>query len=143
MEAKITAEELTVLAWFHENAVGYGPKFAEFHETLESGTDIKHPALMRAVTYLDGWGLVGCVVADRGYSGERPECMLTSVWFTSAGENYMRILDAQPGIAKRVTVAVLRSAGDAILKVAGIALAEVIKAQMNSTFTSQSAPRQL
>jgi hypothetical protein len=79
---------------------------------------------IKSASFLDGYGFVGLSVVEQetfGSGSANP----AKIWLTSAGECYMRELDAAPGVARQVGVGVVKllwDEGKGQLAAAAIAL---------------------
>ena len=133
MEAKISADELRLLVWLHENAKAFGESGAWYPQAMTKELGISAAQLAKDASYLAGHHLVGATFGDRTHLGSSsPEYWLQSLYLTSVGENYIRVLEEKPGIAQRLTIATLKKVEDVAVKIAGTVLAEIIKQQMRS-----------
>lgn len=83
--------------------------------------------LYKAASYLAGFGLVGVRLhdaSDNAADGQVP--IVWFYWLTSAGENYVRDIEAQPSVARRLTLASLGTAKEIVIKAAGTVLGELL-----------------
>ena len=108
MEAnKITPDELRLLAYLHERAPGYGAEFTFDGGRVATDLGVNPDDMLRHVSYLREFGLAGANLLSRPSmrgDGSVGSVRLQGIWLTGLGENYMRDLEARPGIATRLTV---------------------------------------
>jgi len=107
MPAKINEDELQILAWLHEHATGYGQRHQFLLSDVGQGVGIDKDLLPKPLSYLEEHGLVGVHAIDVS-TQVGDEYVLEGVWLTGIGEDYMRELEAQPGIARKLTVGAVR-----------------------------------
>lgn len=130
---RIGQEELLLLTFMHENALGYGPQFKMDPAKIMGGLNMEYAEFLRYVSYLAEHRLAGLNTIDRSGRGDGVEgsFRLTTVFLTGFGEDYMRALEAEPTVARRVTVAVVKelwSMGTSTLKdIAAGTLARMFK----------------
>lgn len=99
MNTHISKDEFTLLAWLHENAEGYSDEFSYTEDELANHLGWERLTLRKAISYLDGLELLGA----ESISTYGNPIRFVRVWLTADGENFMRELEAQPGIAKTIT----------------------------------------
>ncbi len=114
MNANINEDELKLLAYLHERAEGYDENFRFEPEPVGSELSIDDRELRKIASYLVSHGLVG-MEASRFDNGD---VLLHGLWLTGAGEDYVRELEAQPSVSKKITVAVVKEMGNALRTVA-------------------------
>lgn len=128
MEAKINDDELRLLVWLHENARGFGQGMGFYWPSVVQRIEIEESSLRHAATYLQGHGLVGMSVQDMSAFGDdAPEVHIGELWLTSFGENYIRNIEAAPGVAQKLTLSALAKIGGGVKVVATTILTEIIK----------------
>jgi len=129
MEYRINEDELKLLTFVCDKALGFGDSFMiQAKDLTETGLD--SAALTRAATYLEGWGFVHTLTAggSRGASAS-----VLSVGPLSLGEAYMREVAARLQAdnklerGKRLGLAALSGIMDAGLKVAVSVLSDVAR----------------
>jgi hypothetical protein len=103
MGTNITKDELRLLACLHEHAKGYGDAFTLDKAELLRVLGVDEPTLLRSVSFLMPFGLIGAKITTLGHGAETAS-LLRWVWLTAAGENFMRELEAQPAFAQRITM---------------------------------------
>jgi hypothetical protein len=114
MKANINEDELKLLACLRENARGYSDDFQFDPALVQSELNVPEEELVKNASYLASHGLIGLQVAVT-----RDGCEgIGSLWLTGTGEDYMRELDAAPGIARKVTVAVVAEMGKTLRDIA-------------------------
>lgn len=119
MKANINEDELQLLAFLHETVTGFGPSFAIAVRTVELGLGIDSEQLKRNASYLMEHGLAGVQgVGNLQITTGRRFFTATEIWLTGTGEDYMRELECQPGIAKKVTVAAVKEGWSVIRDIA-------------------------
>jgi hypothetical protein len=116
MTANISDDELGLLAYLHENVMGYGEPFGIAPNRICSALNVTGEQLFRDTSYLAQHGLVGMKVLNTSGFGDGPagSHSLRLVFLNASGEDYMRELERRPGMPKRITVAVLKEAGNAL-----------------------------
>lgn len=133
MEAKINEHELRLLIWLHENVRGFNEGSGVRGADVCKGLGHDSPSLYRIATYLAGHQLVGLRLGDVTTLGSRgQDFRIIYIWLTSFGEDYIRNIEAEPGIARRLTVSTLAAVKELALKTASALLTEIIKQQMRS-----------
>jgi hypothetical protein len=122
MKANINEDELRQLAYLHEHATGYTDDFQIDPDNVRVELVVTDEQLAKHASYLAAHGLAGVsVVTTRdGYEG------LSSLWLTGDGEDYMRELESQPGVGKKVTVAVVKEMGNALRTIAVQILSDLL-----------------
>lgn len=132
MEYRINETELAVLACLHEGVEGYGPRHAVDMVSVAGEMSADPTDVRKAVSYLEGWGLVGVAADLATYETEA----FPPIYLTSQGEAYMREVDekaAEAGLVnrgKRLGVAGLKAAGEAAVKIGTAVLTEVAKGML-------------
>ena len=128
MQQRIEDDEVTVLVWLRENAKGMGRRFAFSADHVAENTGMGLDRLVKAATYLEGWGLIGLsgdLAADADPIG--------GPYLTSQGEAYLREIDdrlQQQKLlprGKRLGMAALKGAFDTVLKIGVDVLTELAK----------------
>lgn len=106
MTANINEDELKLLTHLHEHATGYGEHAQFLVESLLAVMNMEKEKFRKDISYLKEHGLVGVHAVP--FKSQRPVYYeITTVWITGLGEDYMRALEKEPGIARRLTVSVL------------------------------------
>jgi hypothetical protein len=117
MNANINEDELRVLAFLHETVAGYDENFELDPKAVGKSLALDEQQLAKTASYLASHGLVGMATADTStFNGHA--FLFTALWLTGKGEDYMRELEAQPGIGKRITVALVRETWNTLRPVA-------------------------
>jgi hypothetical protein len=126
MTANINENELKLLAYLHEHARGYGKDFkVDIGEaTKAAGFDLLQ--FGRHASYLAEHGLVGISVMDVERFSE-DDIIYEGLWLTGQGEDFMRELESQPGVPKKLTVSAISEGWGAIKSIAASLLAEYTK----------------
>src|SRR5271156_2218541 len=107
MKANISDDELKLLAFLHENARGYTSDFPFDPDNVCSVLKIEGPQLAKDGSYLASHGLIGIdIVTDRDGIES-----VSQLWLAGQGEDYMRELENQPGVPRKVTVKVVIEMG--------------------------------
>ena len=105
MNFHISEIELKLLAYLHEKVDGYGYEFRLEPVNIMQGLSISSAEMAKAGSYLDQHKLVGFKVATSfDSSGELVGFTGLSIHLTGLGEDYMRALEQQPGIMRKITV---------------------------------------
>ncbi len=92
MQAKINELELNLLAYLHEHAAGYSDNQRFPPEDIANGLGCTIAELVKAATYLAGWGLVGL------WRTPAVVCKpIAPIYLTHLGENYMRTMRGTTG----------------------------------------------
>ena len=115
--ANISEAELTLLTYLHEHAKGYTEEFGIPAPIAEGDLQVPAQQLGKDLSYLVAHGLAGRkVVTNPGFqrlvhdnTGQLVPLKFI-MWISGDGENFMRELEAQPGVARRLTTTVLKSA---------------------------------
>ena len=129
MKANINEDELRLLAYLHERAEGYDENFQLDPAIVGKELVLDAPQLAKAASYLASHGLVGMETADTStFSGR--SFLFNGLWLTGTGEDYMRELEDQPGVGKKITVAVVREMGSTLRTIAVGVLTELVKRQV-------------
>src|SRR5713101_3018336 len=120
METNINEDELTLLSYLHENAKGYGRRFALDADEVAEQLTWSQDQFCKAASYLAEWDLV--VLAD----DIDDDPMISFVALAGEGENYMRELEKRLadqtllGRGKRATLAgitgLVKTARDAVIQ---------------------------
>jgi hypothetical protein len=138
VETRINEAELSLLAYLHENAEGYGESFCIETEKAATELNLGVNEFWRVASYLSGWGLMG--ISDvTGGPTYGPVTTMSPIYLTSAGEAYMREVDeraAASGIAergKRLGVASVKALGQGLLKIASDVLTDLAMKAMRGT----------
>jgi hypothetical protein len=130
MTANINEDELRLLAYLHEHAEGYDGNFAFEPENVASALNFEMPAMKKNSSYLAAHGLVGMSAADTTTMTARGFIFVT-VWLTGLGEDYMRALEKEPSVGRKLTVGAVSQMWDAgkgiIVSTAAQLLAEYVK----------------
>jgi len=113
MNANINEDELSLLAYLHEHAGGYGEHCRIEPKKIMAAMNFDDPAFVKHLSYLEEHGLAGYKTMDVSTMKTGPKHRIVGVWLTGDGENFMRELEAQPGIATKITVAVIKEIGKA------------------------------
>jgi hypothetical protein len=117
MKANITEDELKMLAYLHEHAGGCGERHSMGGAQLCRELGLADKQLSGNLSYLEGHDLAGARVTDASsFNGQF--FIINSIWLTSNGEDYMRELENQPGVPKKVTLAVVKQMGTAFRDIA-------------------------
>lgn len=102
MGNNISKDELAILAYLHEHAEGYTQEFQMTPGEVAQAMRIDLPKFQKDASYLAAHGLVGMQAMDAS-SDEGRLFLFVGIWLTGDGENFMRELENQPGIAQRIT----------------------------------------
>lgn len=131
MQARITEDELRLLVWLHENAKGFNDGSGFDPDEVSQALEVDDSTLYKLASYLSGHGLVGLKLANMTHFGSRgQESSIIFLWLTSLGEDYVRNIEAEPGIARRLTVSTLAEVKDLAVKTATTILTELVKQQL-------------
>src|SRR4051812_5003639 len=103
MDFHIRESEQRLLAYLHENAVGYGPAGELNPKQVMRDLRLPEPELKKQASYLAGLGLLDVRAISQTTFGPSTHNMV-GIYLTSEGENFMRELEEQPGIPARITV---------------------------------------
>lgn len=138
MDFHINDLELQVLAHLHESVRGYGDGFALLMPAIATSLEVDQGAVQKAVSYLVEHGL-----ARRSHANHKSRVSSVvlyqrfGVCLTGLGENYMRALENEPSIARKLTARAVRemwNMGKGIIaSVAAKLLAEIIARQQKGT----------
>jgi hypothetical protein len=129
MKANINQDEMKLLAYLHEHATGYIEECALDPAKIKEALGIDDAELGKDMSYLKGHGLVGVrIITFRNAKGSVSE--MQGMWLTSTGEDYMRELENQPGIGKKITVAAVKQTWEQMKSIAAQVLAELIGRQI-------------
>ncbi|HEX5243545.1 MAG TPA: hypothetical protein VFW23_09825 [Tepidisphaeraceae bacterium] len=128
MKANISQDELGLMAYLHEKARGFSQGFALDPTEVANALDIPFTQLQKDSSYLAGKGLVGLNEADAS-SSDGPASILFGLWLTSDGEDFMRELEAAPGVATRITVAVVKETWSGMREIAVGVLTEYLRSR--------------
>jgi hypothetical protein len=128
MDIHIDENELRLLTFLHENRKGYGPTlpFYVYPQLLEAA-GLSEPDFSLAISYLVEHCLAGMNAESLIDENGSPDARLNDIWITGLGEDYMRALENQPGIGRKITVAVLKEAKGLIMGTASAALGDFVK----------------
>ena len=123
MNANISTDELKLLAYMHEHATGYTENFSFDAAEVCVELTITEEQFNKDLSYLASHGLAGMSTADASTYGELNSFILTGVWLTGDGENYMREVEAQveknePGKFKKIGMKAVEIGGDLVKAVA-------------------------
>lgn len=113
MNANISEEELSLLAYLHEHAKAYGQHGRFGPKEIIDALKFDDTTFVKHVSYLVEHDLIGIKTMDVSTMKTGPKHRIIGVWITGTGENFMRELEAQPGIARKITVASLKELGKA------------------------------
>ena len=104
MKANINEDEMKLLVYLHENAKGYDQPFKLEPEKVMSDLGIDYPQLQKDVSYLRGHGLVDI----EQLQNDADMFAIFGLWITAFGEDFMRELENQPSLPRKITVAILK-----------------------------------
>jgi hypothetical protein len=107
MNAHIDEGELKLLAFLHEHAEGYTEHFALDPADVEKELDVSIDRLKKDASYLAGHGLAGITTLDTSTYGSGRSALLVGLWLTSAGEDYVRALERDEKVGRRLTAKVV------------------------------------
>jgi hypothetical protein len=130
MKANINEDELKLLAYLHEHAEGYTEEFQLTPGEVAEEMQIEFKKFAKDASYLASFGLIGMNTIDNSSLDGRSYGFM-GMWLTGHGENYMRELEQQPGIARKLTVGAVSELWEmgkgTIVAAAGRLLAEFAK----------------
>jgi hypothetical protein len=109
----ISEDELSLLAHLHEYAKGYTAEFPFEVEAATKALGLTEEKLAKDLSYLVGHNLAGWKAFSRRTSAGHSFC-LTEFWITGLGEDYMRDLEGQPGVGRRITTKVVKEGWEVI-----------------------------
>lgn len=112
MVNNISKEELAILAYLHEHARGFTEAFPFVPAEVAAAMDRAVDQFLKDASYLEAHGLVGMNVIDAS-SSDGPSFIHMDMWLTGDGENFVRELEQQPGIARRITTKTVGAIYDA------------------------------
>jgi hypothetical protein len=118
MSTNISQSELSLLAYFHENANGFGKEFGVSPDKIRQALGTSEDDFVKDVSYLEEHKLVGSLHLNLSTMNRAAFYKLGSVWLTGLGENYMRELERAQGVGKRITVKVVKEMGSALERIA-------------------------
>jgi hypothetical protein len=133
MKMHINEDELKLLAHLHEKAGGCGASFAIPANRVATALEVNGQGLRSISSYLAEHQLVGFAdLPDQYFTfPNRTPRTILGLYLTGNGENYMRALEAEPRVGKKVTLGILKELGTSgksvLLGVAGQLLAEFVK----------------
>src|ERR1035437_2075486 len=105
VNSNISEEELKLLAYLHENAMGYDQRFQLAPKKIMQDLGINYSQLRKDSSYLASHGLIGVVTHDTSGFGDPVggSFILSGLFLQVNGEDYMRELEKAPGVSKKVT----------------------------------------
>ena len=107
MDIKINEDELKLLAYLHEHATGFTQESEVEPGKITAALGIELEQFNKDASFLASFGFVGKNATNvTSYQGPT-EILWNGIWLTAAGENYMRHLEAAPGVMQKITVAVV------------------------------------
>jgi hypothetical protein len=127
MKANINEDELKLLAYLHEHAEGFGESFQINTKAAAETLGFDDQSFRKHWSYLEEHGLVGTSRIRERSTGV---VVIATRYLTGLGEDYMRELENQPGIAKKITVKVVTEGWATIQSVAASVLGEVVKTHL-------------
>lgn len=126
MDIKIKENEIRLLIGLRERCENFNEFGLIRPEPIVELLGVSFESFSRSATYLQGFKLTLIdfhVQKDcDGYSK-----MFNGIALTSEGENYLRVLEDSPGIAKKLTLSTLDIVKDGVLQVASSLLTEWVK----------------
>ena len=132
MNVNLSEGELKLLAHLHENAIGFDDTCQFDPAAVRTALDIDEPTFRRQVSYLASFRLVG--IEEEGvepFDKSSPSSIITGIYLTGAGENFMRELEQAPSIGRKLTVGVVSElwamGKGTIVSTSGQILAEFVK----------------
>ncbi len=111
MNANINDDELSILAYLHECAKAFGEHGRFEPKEIMQALKLDDPNFVKHISYLVEHDLAGIKTIDVSTMQTGQKHRIIGVWLTGKGENFMRELEAQPGIARKITVASLKELG--------------------------------
>jgi len=123
--------ELRLLGYLHANASGYGPGYNFGSKAVMEALNIDDLKFDRQATFLESFNLIGIesVVAEPSTPDE-PSRIIMSIYLTGHGEDYMRAIEKEPSVGRKLTDRIISELWDAgkgptVLAVAKLLLAEL------------------
>lgn len=107
MKSNINEQELTLLTYLHEQAQGFGKEFQQPADAIMAALNLTADQLRKAGSYLQEHGLAGVVVTPVVTFDQEGQVEVESLWLTGLGEDYLRELEAAPGVGSKLTVAAI------------------------------------
>ena len=122
MSSHLGETQLALLAYLREHSGGYAQRIGLDPKPVAKGLRIDHGELVMEASALVRHGLVGVrgFRPDAGHPASEP---VPAIWLTGRGEDYLRRLEADPGVRRRVTVTSVKEMG----RVLGLIAAKVLK----------------
>ncbi len=122
----INEGELELLYALRELCPGYNEPGSIMPGAVIDKIDIDMEEMKKRSSLLQGFGLVYIRWNDLSTFGDMKFGM-SHLALSTAGESYLRAIDAQPKVAKRVTLNFFNGAREAVLGAARVALGEMVK----------------
>jgi hypothetical protein len=133
MTAHISESELKLLVYLHENVGGYGKNHHVPPPQICRDLGIDLAVLTKDGSYLEEHGLAGIeVVSHKNPLGLIDKLSVDAVYLTGLGEDYVRALENQPSIGRKLSVKVLGELGKVVTQVAREILTELVHAGLKS-----------
>ena len=117
--------ELKLLAYLQEHSEGSGQRIGLDPKPIAKDLRIGPEQLTKDSSALKGHSLAGV----RGFRAdpERLEAVkVSSIWLTGRGEDFLRQLEADPGVGRPITVAMVMQMGGALTDIAAKVLTEFL-----------------
>lgn len=115
--------ELRLLAHLHERSAGSGQRVSLDPKAIAGKLRLKLDEVAACAAALAAHGLAG-LRGFRPVADESPPTGISAVWLTGKGEDYLRQVEADVGVGRRITVALVEEMGGPLRAIAGFVLAE-------------------
>jgi hypothetical protein len=126
MKANINEAELSLLAYLHEHARGFNEHYLSVTKIIQTDLELSDAQLHFQSSYLAAHGLVGVNATFVGSLGDQHP-VIRGLWITGLGEDYMRELEAAPGVGKKLGAGMVREMGAALRTIAVAVLSDFLK----------------
>jgi hypothetical protein len=126
MVNNISKEEFNVLAYLHEHAEGYTDLFRVEPQIVAKALGVDMKTFNKDLSYLAAHGLIGVRTQEPDWE----KASIAGLWLTGDGENFMRELENQPGIARKITMGTVNAIYDAGREIIVKLLAEFLTPRM-------------
>lgn len=138
--AYINEDEIEALLAVRDAVKGFGPSFRVKRDELLVSLGGEDDALKQHLSYLVQHGLIGTneesipfkiKTRHKGIESERTlgrTPPFSTVYLTGTGIDFIRAMEAQPNVPKRLTVATAKAAANIVVAAGRIALTELAKA---------------
>lgn len=129
MKANINEDELKLLAYLHEQAAGCGKGFQLIPSEVAGQLGFDDQQMKKVASYLSDHRLAG-ITGTSFENSKGQDFYLEGIYLTGLGEDYMRELENQPGVGKKITVAAVKEMGSALRTIAVGVLTELVKSRI-------------